>query len=150
MRRTSHLVLAVLLMLPGFLGCSFNISYHRLDGEIMQGEDFEARRRIYVIQQPKDKRQIELMIANRLKRAGFEATAGKGMDGAPAEVDAIVSYEDHWQWDMSMYLIVLRIDFRDPETQELLASGQSYRFSTVRKPPEFMVDEIIASMFAGR
>lgn len=146
MRRASLLVLAVLLMLPGFLGCS----YKHLYGETMQGVDLEARRRIYVVRQPKDKHQIESMIANRLKRAGFHATTGEGMGGALAEVDVIVSYEDHWQWDMSMYLIVLRIDFRDPKTQELLASGQSYRTSLDRKPPEFMVDEIITSMFARR
>jgi len=146
MTRTSNLVLAVLLILPGFLGCS----YKHLYGETMQSVDIEARHRIYVVHQPKDKLQINSMIANRLKRAGFEATAGMDASGAPAEADAIVTYEDHWQWDMSNYLIVLRIDFRDPKTQELLASGQSYRTSLDRKPPEFMVDEIITAMFAGR
>jgi len=55
----------------------------------------------------------------------------------------IVRYEDHWQWDMSMYLIVLRIDFRDPETDELMAAGQCYRTSGARKSPEEMVNEIL-------
>ncbi len=146
MKRASKYVLAVLLVLPGFLGCS----YKHLYGETMQGVDLQARHRIYVVHQPKDKQQINSMIANRLKRAGFEATAGMDVSDAPADVDAIVTYEDHWQWDMSMYLIVLRIDFRDPKTQELLASGQSYRTSLDRKPPAFMVDEIITAMFAGR
>jgi len=146
MRRASHLVLAVVLGLPWFLGCS----YKHLYGETMQGADLGTRHRIYVVRHAKDQRQIDSMIASRLKRAGFEATSGMGMSGVPAAVDAIVSYEDHWQWDMSNYLIVLRIDFRDPKTQELLASGQSYRTSLDRKPPEFMIDEIITTMFAGR
>ena len=146
MRSASHLVLVVLLMLPGLLGCS----YKHLYGETMQGVDLGARHRIYVVRHAKDQRQIDSMIASRLKRAGFGATSGMGMAGAPAGVDAIVSYEDHWQWDMSNYLIALRIDFRNPETQELLASGQSYRTSLDRKRPEFMVDEIITTMFAGR
>ncbi len=146
MKHASNLVLGVLLVLPGFIGCS----YKHLYGETMQGVDIQARHRIYVVHQPKDKLQINSMIANRLKRAGFEATAGMDASGAPAEVDAIVSYEDHWMWDMSNYLLVLRIDFRDPKTQELLASGQSYRTSLDRKPPAFMVDEIITAMFAGR
>jgi hypothetical protein len=145
MKRASTLVLAVLL-LPGFLGCS----YKHLYGETMQGIDLTARHRVYVAHQPKDKRQINAMIADRLNQAGFEATAGMGVSDAPADVDAIVTYEDHWQWDLSNYLIVLRIDFRDPKTQELLASGQSYRTSLDRKPPAFMVDEIITAMFAGR
>ena len=146
MKGTPHLVLGFLLVLPGLLGCS----YKHLYGETMQDVDLGDSSRIYVIRNPEDQRQIDSMIANRLERAGFEATAGMGMSEAPAGVDAIVSYEDHWQWDMSNYLIVLRIDFRDPETQELLASGQSYRTSLDRKPPEFMVDEIITTMFAGR
>ncbi len=146
MKRVSNLVLGVLLVLPGFLGCS----YKHLYGETMQGVDLQARHRIYVVHQPEDKQQINSMIANRLERAGFEATAGMAVSDAPADVDAIVTYEDHWQWDMSNYLIVLRIDFRDPKTRELLASGQSYRTSLDRKPPAFMVDEIITAMFAGR
>jgi len=133
-------------MLPGFLGCS----YKHLYGETMEGADLGARHRIYVVRHPKDQRQIDSMIADRLERAGFEATAGMETSGAPAAADAIVTYEDHWQWDMSNYLIVLRIDFRDPKTQELLASGQSYRTSLDRKPPEFMVDEIITTMLPGR
>ena len=145
MRPASHLVLAALLMLPGLFGCS----YKHLYGETMQGADLGGRHRMYVVRDPEDQRQIDSMIASRLKRAGFEATAGTGMSSAPLGVDAIVSYEDDWQWDMSNYLIVLGIDFREPKTQELLASGQSYRTSLDRKSPEFMVDEIITTMFAG-
>ena len=43
--------------------------------------------------------------------------------------------------------VALRIDFRNPVTQELLASGQSYRTSLDRKPAKFMVDEIITALF---
>jgi len=144
MKRVFGLVLAFLL-LPGLLGC-----FRHLYGETMQGVDLTARQRIYVVNQPKDKRLISSMIADRLLREGFEATAGMDVGSAPAGVDAIVTYEDHWQWDMSNYLIVLRIDFRDPATHELLASGQSYRTSFARKSPASMVDEIITAMFDGR
>lgn len=146
MRRASHLVLAVPLTLLGVLGCS----YKHLYGETMRDVDLRTRHRVYVVRQPQDERRIDSMIVSRLRRAGMEAAAGSAEGGAPDGVDAIVSYEDHWQWDMSNYLIALRIDFRDPRTHELLASGQSYRSSLDRKPPEFMVDEIITTMFAGR
>jgi hypothetical protein len=146
MRSASRLVLAVLLMFPALFACS----YKHLYAETMKGVDLGARDRIYVVHQPRDQRHIDFMIANRLKRAGFEATAGDAVSETPDGLDAIVSYEDHWVWDMSNYLIVLRIDLRDPKTRELLASGQSYRTSLDRKPPEFMVDEIITTMFAGR
>lgn len=145
MKRVSQLAAAVLLMLPAFLGCSFTHLY----GKTMQGVELDARQHLHVVRGT-DKQDIATLIANRLERAGFNAIAGDGSGDATAEADVVVSYEDHWQWDMSMYLIVLRIDFRDPETEELLASGQSYRTSLDRKSPEFMVDEIIATMFVGR
>ncbi len=73
--------------------------------------------------------------------------------GPHGEVDdAVVS---HLRQDVRVHHLDLdsgggvRLD-RDPQTQELLASGQSYRTSLDRKPPAFMVDEIITAMFAGR
>jgi len=143
MSRRSHLGPAVLLL---FLGCSFTHLY----GETMRGGNLKARHRIHVVQHEGDKRQIDQMIATRLQRAGFEVTSGPEEEGVPNAVDAVVSYEDHWQWDMSNYLIVLRIDFREPQTQELLASGQSYRTSPDRRPPEFMVNEIVTTILASR
>ena len=146
MRQASHLALVVLLMLPGFLGCS----YKHLYGETMRGVDLGARHHAHVVRHAEDERRIDRMIGEELVQAGFRATVGPESADVPEGADLVVTYEDHWQWDMSMYLITLRIDFRDPQTQELLASGQSFRTSLDRKPPEFMVDEIITSMFAGR
>ena len=69
MTRASQLSLAVLLIFAAFLGCS----YKHLYGETMQGVDLKSRHRVYVVHQPKDKQQINSMIANRLQRAGFPA-----------------------------------------------------------------------------
>lgn len=143
MRIHSHLVLATLLVLPGLLGCS----YTHLYGETMRGVDLKTRGRMYVVHQPEDKQSLNSMISSRLEQEGFDATTLGYATVVPHDADVLVTYEDHWQWDMSMYLITLRIDFRDPVTNELLASGQSYRTSLDRKPPEFMVDEIITAMF---
>jgi hypothetical protein len=144
MKRAAILVPSA-LVLSLLLGCS----YKHLYGETMPGVELKARHQVHVVRQPEDDKGLESMIASRLKRQGFNATFGSGTGNAPAAADVIVSYEDHWQWDMSMYLIVLRIDFRDSKTGELLASGQSYRTSLDRKPPEFMINEIITTMFAG-
>ena len=95
-----------------------------------------------------DQTRIAGMIADRLRESGFEATSGHP-DKAPSGVQAIVSYEDDWVYDFSLYLLELRIDFRDPKTNELLAFGQSYHSSLDRKPPEFIVDEIVTTILAG-
>ena len=144
MARRSVLLAFIALALAS--GCS----YKHLYGEAFHGIDLYAQKRVHVVQHAKDKRNIDNMIAERLRRAGFQPSTGRQGDPVPPGVVVVVSYEDHWMWDMSNYLLVLRIDFRDPSTNELVASGQSYRTSLDRKPPEFMVDEIITAILRGQ
>ena len=117
-----------------------------LYGETMPGTDLTAQRRVHVVRHAKDEQRIDQMIATRLERSGFDTSTGPEAAPVPAEAAAVISYEDHWMWDMSMYLLVLRIDFRDPATNELVASGQSYRSSGAREPAHLMVDEIITAI----
>jgi hypothetical protein len=122
-------------------GCSAIVA-----GEIVPGADVRARSVVLVVPHARDERDIGSMVAEGLRARGFEASVGAPMAEPGSRTRMIVRYEDHWQWDMSMYLIVLRIDFRDPKTDELLASGQSYRTSGARMPPQEMVDEILAHL----
>jgi hypothetical protein len=133
---------AIILFTTASSGCS----YARVRGEVMRDVDLENRSRVHVVRHEKDERAIDQMIASRLERSGFETTSGLETDAVPEGTQAVVSYEDHWQWDMSNYLIVLRIDFRDPDTRVLLASGHAYRPSMERQTPSFMVDEIISTI----
>ena len=94
-----------------------------------------------------DQHGIDRMIARELGSRGLAAKSGLA-SARPAELDVLVVYEDRWQWDMSNYLIFLRIDFRDPETNILLATGTSFQTSAARKPEAAVVTDIIAGMFA--
>ena len=110
-------------------------------GEVMRGVDLKERQRVYVEQQhEKHGRDIALMVAERLRASGFQATSGP-LDEEPQGIQALVSYEDLGR------LLRLRIDFRDPMTNELLASGQSY-FPSAK--PEFVVDAVVTAILAGR
>jgi hypothetical protein len=51
-------------------------------------------------------------------------------------------------WDITMYPLEIKVDFVNPKTGALLASGRSYRTSMVRKSPEEMVKEIFDKIFA--
>jgi hypothetical protein len=95
-----------------------------------------------------DPRGIDRMIAGEMRRHGLRATYGQAGD-RPADLDVLVVYEDRWQWDMSNYLIFLRIDLRDPETNVLLATGSSYQSSMARKPEAQVVAQIVDAMFAA-
>ena len=106
-------------------------------------------KKFYVVKLETDERGIEKVIAKKLNEFGFQATSGKGKT-PPEPVDAIVTYVDRWMWDMTMYMLEIRIQLHDPNTDYVFASGQSFRTSLVRKEPEEMIDEVFRDMFAGK
>lgn len=86
------------------------------------------------------------MIADNLALRNLRSTTGEaGM--SPEGVDIIVTYQDRWTWDMAMYMTRLNVQFKDAKDGDLLASGESYRTSLVRKSPEDMVDEVLDKIF---
>lgn len=92
-----------------------------------------------------DKRRMDQMIAARLEHWGVQTSSGYQAD-RPEEFDVLVVYEDRWQWDMSTYLIDLRIELRDAKTNAPVATGHSYQTSLARKSPEEVVARVIDGM----
>lgn len=93
-----------------------------------------------------DKRRLDQIIVTELHKQGLNATSGYKAD-RPARFDILVVYEDRWTWDMSNYLIHMRIDLRSPKTNILLGTGSSYQTSLARKPEEEVISDIITGMF---
>ena len=102
--------------------------------------------RYFVENHGQDQRRLDQLIARELGRNGLTATSGFSAD-RPEHFDVLVVYEDRWQWDMSNYLIHMRIDLRNPTTNELLAMGSSYQTSLARKEPEAVIVQILTGMF---
>jgi hypothetical protein len=48
---------------------------------------------------------------------------------------------------MSMYLLSLRIDLRDPDTNALYTTGTSMQTSLARKPAEEVIASLVAAFF---
>jgi hypothetical protein len=106
-------------------------------------------KKFYVQKLPADERGLEKIIAGKLNEFGFQATSG--IDAAPADpVDVVVTYKDRWMWDITMYMLEINIEFHNPDSRFVFASGKSYRTSLVRKSPEEMIDEVLRDMFAGK
>jgi hypothetical protein len=104
--------------------------------------DISTIKSFYVQKLPADNRGLEVKIASQLNDFGYQATSG--VNALPTQpVDAIVTYTDRWMWDITMYMLELNIEFRDPDTNYVFASGNSYRTSLVRKPPEHMIEEVL-------
>lgn len=118
----------------------------KLDADRAPNTDLSKLKTFYVKKLPLDERGIEVKIADQLNLMGFSATYG-AEDAPPTPVDAIITYEDRWMWDITMYMLELKISIRDPETGFMLASGFSYRTSLGRKPAEYMVKETLYKIF---
>lgn len=117
-----------------------------LTSDIDPSADLVGLDTFYVAKFGPDNRGIEAMIAAELNAMGKTATSGVDPK-PPSPVDAVVTYEDKWMWDITMYMLELSIDLRDPETNYKFATGRSYRTSLARKSPEEMVAEVLGEMF---
>lgn len=112
------------------------------------GVDLSNIRTIYVIKLLADGREINKVIADELSLLGYQATTGLETD-IPQGVDATLTYQDRWMWDITMYMLRLNIQVRDPKTGALLAEGESYRPSLQRKEPNGMAREVLESILKG-
>jgi len=110
------------------------------------GADLHQYHSFYVAKLPADGRGIEKIIASRLQLMGYQATSGD-TDAPPSPVDALVTYQDKWMWDITMYMIKLDVQIRDGKTNMIVANGESMRPSLQRKSPEGMVEEVLGNIF---
>lgn len=136
--------IAGLALVIALQGCAIN----REGASVSPDIDLMQLKSFYVVKIPADERGIDKLIAFELGKRGGRASSGPA-DAAPADTDAIVSYEDHWMWDITMYMLELKVYIRAPRTEALLASGTSYHTSLTRKSPEEMVAEVLSNIFSG-
>lgn len=108
--------------------------------------DLHKLKTFYVARLPADENGIEKLIAKRLAVMGYQCTAGDAQT-PDSPVDAIVTYQDRWMWDITMYMIKLDIQIHDGATGAILANGEVMRPSLQRKSPEGMVEETLGVVF---
>lgn len=107
--------------------------------------DLTALKTMYVKHYPSDNSGVDLEIADKLRSKGVKVKTGA--ETTSSDFDAIVTYVDKWKWDMSMYLLELTINIRDPKTESTLATGKSYHTSLTRKSQTQMVDEVVNNIY---
>ena len=137
----SSLLLSVSLMTTG---CAVNRATATLD----PSSDLGSLRTLHVAKLERDGRGIDVLIADKLRSRGLTVSTGPGKPAGA--VDAVVTYADKWMWDITMYMIELTINVRDPTNDYPLATGNSYHTSLTRKSPTEMVDEVIENIFKQR
>jgi hypothetical protein len=131
-----------ILSIPFISGCA-----NRAVAELTPGTDLTKLQSFYVVKFAPDGRGINVLIRDRLVLMGYSAKTGSETN-IPDNVDAVVTYEDKWMWDITMYMIELTITMRDPKSSFPLATGNSYHTSLTRLSPEEMVAEVLTSIFS--
>jgi hypothetical protein len=135
-------LLRIGLLLPMLIltACATNSATKAPDADLSKLKTF------YVVRLPEDTRGIEKLISARLVTMGHQSTSGDAPK-PDAPVDAIVTYQDHWMWDITMYMIKLDIQIRDGTSGAVLAKGEVRRPSLQRKAAEGMVEETLGVIF---
>jgi hypothetical protein len=118
----------------------------QLNSDVAEGTDLSGLKKIYVVRLPADNRGIDRLIADRLSLMGRQATSGE-QSGVPSDADAIITYQDKWMWDITMYMIQLDLQVRKPKSGIAVATGHALRTSLARKSPPEMVEEVLTEIF---
>jgi hypothetical protein len=106
----------------------------------------ESLKTAYVVIAPDYDPKIGTNIVEALTRHGVTSQAGP-LQEKPKDAAFYVEYEDHWRWDMAMYLYSLDVRFIDNTTGNTIGSG-SFRqgafhdFPNAREKTMAVVDSI--------
>ncbi|HEU4683534.1 MAG TPA: hypothetical protein VFS39_03420 [Nitrospira sp.] len=133
------------LVVAALLGTACSSSLHATKSP---GADLSRLKTLYVQRLPPDTRGIERLISDQLNRMGFQSGYGDS-EIPPSPVDGIVSYQDKWMWDITMYMLQIDVQIRDPQNRMVLTAGHAMHTSLVRRSPEEMVEEVLTEIFKG-
>jgi hypothetical protein len=119
--------------------------------KLMPGTDINKLKSFYLVQIPDDNKEenTHSLIKANLEKRGFKVSSGLQTQ-PPYNADAVVSYEDKWMWDITLYMMALDIKIKDPSTEAPLAVGHSLHGSLTRKSPTEMVDEVLTNIFNAK
>lgn len=143
MHNTLKLVLAFFVVTLSTTGC-VNVA----TAKVNPTTNLSALKTMYVQHYESDNSGVNTEIADQLRSKGITVTTGTG--APPKNIDALVTYVDTWRWDITMYMLDLKIAIRDPNTEYLLASGDSLHTSLTRKSQTEMITEVLNNIYAGK
>jgi hypothetical protein len=139
--------IAVLVPLLGLLALGSGCAVNRATANVAPDADIGKFRSFYVVKVPEDQRGVDKLITENLQKRGYATMSGPQPAKAPAGVDAVVTYNDKWMWDITMYMLELTIQFRNPANNFPMATGNSFHTSLSRLSPPAMVDEVLNNIF---
>lgn len=138
-----------------FIPLAFNSCAHTSDRQFAPGYS-DARlsnlKTFYVrndSEDKEDKQQLATDLVSELNSLGYKATTGSSQR-PPSKVDAVMSFSDQWMWDVTMYMLSLELQLREPGSDAVLATAKTVRTSLVRKSQKEMVRETLTKLLKNQ
>lgn len=111
----------------------------------MSANRMSQMKSFYVRKHSEDDYKVGEDIAAQLQSMGFRASVGSSQS-APGKVDGVITYTDKWFWDITMYMLSLDVQLREPGSDMVLANAMTVRSSLVRKSQKEMIRETITKL----
>lgn len=120
-------------------GCSSMSSY------LETGVNISNYKHLYVEHKLADARGVDTLIAQDFRNRGYDISYGP-LTLMPRQTDAIISYDDRWDWDFTYYLLQLTVTIRDARTGRTVANVKDIRPSISGKTPVQMIHESVSKI----
>lgn len=111
--------------------------------------DLSRLKHVFVEHRLTDDRHLDEMLTQELTKLGYSASYGP-LTMLPDNADAVLSYEDRWEWDFKTYLIELKVTVHTARTNKKLAEGSYYQPTPNSKPPAEVVNRVLVPIFAKK
>lgn len=124
------------------VGCSHNVkTFHNPKFDNL---NFES---VYLKRVPNDTMfNVYKHIKDELNLLGYDVTVG--LSEVPSgQTDVIVSYEDRWMWDITMYMMHLDMQLIETNSYSAVSETSITRTSLIRKNRKEIVREALAELF---
>ncbi|MEM1174932.1 MAG: hypothetical protein AAGA33_08900 [Pseudomonadota bacterium] len=134
---------AVLIAVALLAGCSTNVSRFEMPGADLAG--IEA---LYLneLQEKRNAEEILSLVRSDLEARGYRV--GENSDAVQfGDQDYVFDITADWHWDITWYLLELRVAIYDPQDNTLIAQAQSQQTSLARQSTDVVVERVMASLF---
>jgi hypothetical protein len=143
MKRIIGCAISCALILVVFAGCETYKPY------ASPGTPPPKLTRAAILMEPNSKEKAKRAedIATVLQKRGIEAVIVPPGEPVPRDVDGYFTYNDKWEWDLTMYLADMQIELHDTQTSRLIASAR-YKQSWVHRYPDpiEIVDNLVGQI----
>lgn len=147
MKRISLSVLLAFCWLSFSTGC-----LNKTSATLMPGSDLTKIKSFYIVQREddNDKGSTHSLIKENLEKRGYSVVGTGLQNKLPYNSDAVIVYDDKWMWDITMYMLALTINIKDPSNGAPIATASSVHGSLTRKAPNEMVDEVLENILNAK